>query len=68
MGFKAPVIVWDYSSKTEICRLSLHKVAVQSVAFSPSGKYLATLGGSDDGTVVIWDMDPGRTRRNDLLY
>jgi len=57
MGFKAPVIVWDYSSKTEICRLSLHKVAVQSVAFSPSGKYLATLGGSDDGTVVIWDMD-----------
>merc|ERR550514_1890893 len=30
MGFKAPVIVWDYASKSEVCRLSLHKVAVQA--------------------------------------
>ena len=48
MGFKADVIVWDFSERSLYCRFSLHKVHVQAVAFSPNDKYLATLGGLDD--------------------
>jgi len=56
MGFKADVIVWDYEAKTLYCRLILHKVKVEALAFSPDGTYLASLGGQDDGSVVIWDV------------
>lgn len=48
MGFKADVIIWLFDGKELYCKLTLHRVKVQAVAFSPSDKYLATLGGSDD--------------------
>lgn len=48
MGFKADVIVWQFSERGLYCRLTLHKVKVQALAFSPSDKFLATLGGQDD--------------------
>lgn len=56
MGFKADVIVWNFSDKSIYSRFTLHKVRVQAVAFSPNDKYLATLGGRDDN------------RYNALLY
>ena len=48
-----------------------HRVKIQALAFSPSNKYLATLGGSDDNkcittictsilqlnSIVIWDLE-----------
>ena len=37
-------------------RLKLHKVLVQSLSFSFDEKYLASLGGQDDNTMVIWDV------------
>ena len=48
MGFKADVIVWQFAERELYCRLTLHKVKVQALAFSPSNKFLATLGGMDD--------------------
>jgi len=32
---------------------------VQSLAFSHDGKYLASLGGQDDNSLVIWDVETG---------
>ena len=43
-------------------RLKLHKVLIQSLSFSFDEKYLASLGGQDDNTLVIWDVSrPLRT-------
>lgn len=56
MGFKADVIVWDYETCTKYCLLTLHKVKVEALAFSPNDKYLVSLGGQDDNSVVIWDI------------
>jgi len=59
MGFPAVVIVWDVESGKVLHRLSLHKGKVQCVAFSPSGKFLATLGGEDDNKIAIWNLETG---------
>ncbi|XP_072497161.1 cilia- and flagella-associated protein 52 isoform X1 [Notamacropus eugenii] len=56
MGFKADVILWDYEKKELIARLSLHKGKIEGLAFSPNSKYLASLGGPDDGSVVVWSV------------
>ena len=57
MGFKADVILWDFNSQSMMARFSLHKVKVQALAFSPNDLYLATLGGRDDGTIVMWNLE-----------
>jgi WD40 repeat protein len=59
MGFPADVIIWDFEQRVERARLSLHKVAVASLSFSWNEKYLATLGGQDDNSLVIWDVETG---------
>jgi hypothetical protein len=41
-------------------RLKLHKVLIQSLSFSHDEKYLASLGGQDDNTLVIWDCESGK--------
>jgi len=58
-GFPADVIVWDFAERKEIHRLSLHKAAVQSLAFSMGDSYLATLGGRDDNALVVWNVSTG---------
>jgi WD40 repeat protein len=62
MGFLAPVLVWDLEARAIICSLSLHKVSVQALAFSPSGEFLATLGGEDDNNLVVWHVDVPNAR------
>lgn len=59
MGFPADVIIWDFAERKEIHRLSLHKVAVTSLSFSHNEMYLATLGGQDDNSLVIWEVERG---------
>lgn len=53
---QADIIIWDFAKRELIARLSLHKVTVQALAFSPSGKYLASLGGQDDNSVIVWNL------------
>jgi WD40 repeat protein len=38
-------------------KLPLHKVKVQALAFSPTTKFLASLGGQDDNSVIVWDLE-----------
>lgn len=56
MGFKADIIIWDFDARSIYATLKLHMVKVQAMAFSPSDMYLATLGGADDGSVVVWNL------------
>eukprot|EP01062_Namystynia_karyoxenos_P031385 TRINITY_DN2327_c0_g1_i4.p1 TRINITY_DN2327_c0_g1~~TRINITY_DN2327_c0_g1_i4.p1 ORF type:complete len:664 (+),score=248.70 TRINITY_DN2327_c0_g1_i4:80-1993(+) len=60
MGFQADICVFEYATRQLIFRLTLHKVKVQAVAFSADESYLASLGGQDDNTLVVWDLSTGR--------
>uniref|UniRef100_A0A8C5R5C0 Cilia- and flagella-associated protein 52 n=1 Tax=Leptobrachium leishanense TaxID=445787 RepID=A0A8C5R5C0_9ANUR len=56
MGFKGDIILWDYAKQEAFAKLTLHKVKVEALAFSPSERYLVSLGGQDDGSIVLWDV------------
>ncbi len=53
---KADIIIWDFATRQSYARLVLHKVKVQDLAFSPNDLYLFSLGGQDDGSVVVWNV------------
>ncbi|KAF5908072.1 cilia- and flagella-associated protein 52, partial [Clarias magur] len=57
MGFKADVIIWDYAKREIHARLVLHQAKVEALAFSPNEKYLVSLGGQDDGSIVVWNVE-----------
>lgn len=59
VSLKADVIIWDYETRSLRARLTLHKVKVEALAFSPNDAFLVTLGGQDDGSVVVWNVETG---------
>lgn len=56
------VIVWDYETRKIKGNHEIHKVRVEDVSFSCNSNYLISLGGRDDGNVVVWDI-----RSNDAI-
>ncbi|XP_071672676.1 cilia- and flagella-associated protein 52-like isoform X2 [Patagioenas fasciata] len=56
IGFKADIILWDFPKQELLARLSLHEGKVEGLSFSPRGIYLVSLGGQDDGRVMVWDV------------
>eukprot|EP00002_Diphylleia_rotans_P013043 TRINITY_DN253_c0_g1_i1.p1 TRINITY_DN253_c0_g1~~TRINITY_DN253_c0_g1_i1.p1 ORF type:complete len:608 (-),score=132.32 TRINITY_DN253_c0_g1_i1:424-2247(-) len=60
MGFKADIIVWDFEQRSILFRMNLHKVKVEALVFSPGETFLASLGGPDDNSMVIWDLATGQ--------
>jgi len=61
MGFRAPIIIWDYAKRSILHRMDLHKVKVQALAFSPNDTYLASVGGQDDCTTIVWNVKTGKS-------
>jgi WD40 repeat protein len=60
LGFQADVIVWDMETLEIVHRLRLHKVRVEAVAFSCNDKWLASIGGEDDNSLVVWNLETGK--------
>lgn len=56
---KVEIVLWDAKELKEKFRFKLHKVEVRALAFSPNDKYLVSLGGQDDPSVVVWDLETG---------
>ena len=50
------VIIWDYNERKMKSSHEIHKVRVEDLCFSCESNYLISLGGRDDGNVVIWDV------------
>ncbi|KZC13749.1 WD repeat-containing protein 16 [Dufourea novaeangliae] len=58
-GFKAMVIIWDYEKRKLKASYDMHKVRVEDVCFTRDERYLISLGGRDDGYIVVWDIQNG---------
>ncbi|KAL4707513.1 hypothetical protein ACJJTC_000265 [Scirpophaga incertulas] len=55
IGFKATAKVWDFKKRIAIGSHDLHKVRVEALAFSSDERYMISLGGRDDGSLVLWE-------------
>ncbi|CAN9510530.1 unnamed protein product [Ophioblennius macclurei] len=56
-GFKANIIIWDYAKRAVYTEFLLHMAKVESLAISPNDKYLVSLGGQDDGSIIVWNIE-----------
>jgi len=57
MGYKAAIHVYTLADHKLYATFTLHKVKIESLAFSCDSKLLYSLGGQDDGSVVVWDLE-----------
>lgn len=60
-GYAPRVLIFslkESSSDTPLVSISEHGFGVRAVAWSPDGKFLASLGTANDGFVFIWKVDP----------
>lgn len=62
LGSRCPIIVWEFGTGRAIAKYESHTMRVQSAAFSCCERFLMSLGGLDDGTVIVYDLD-----RNEVL-
>ncbi|XP_053987938.1 cilia- and flagella-associated protein 52 isoform X2 [Hylaeus volcanicus] len=58
-GFKAMVIIWDYEKREMKANYEVHKARVEDVCFTEDEQYLISLGGRDDGCILVWDIRNG---------
>lgn len=60
-GYAPRVLIFslkESSSDTPLVSISEHGFGVRAVAWSPDGKFLASLGTANDGFLFIWKVDP----------
>lgn len=56
---QAMVIIWNFEDQTIKGSHEIHKARVEDVCFTCESNYLISLGGRDDGNVVVWDVNKG---------
>ncbi len=57
VGFDKQVIVWDLARRARLATLNEHKDVIAAAAFSPDGKWFATMSSGHDCRAVIWDAE-----------
>ncbi|KAK0386619.1 hypothetical protein NLU13_6454 [Sarocladium strictum] len=60
-GYAPRVLIFslqDASSDTPLVSISEHAFGVRAVAWSPDGRFLASLGEANDGFLYVWKVDP----------
>eukprot|EP00940_MAST-03C_sp_MAST-3C-sp2_P002750 g2750.t1 len=65
MGFVADTIIWDLETLSIKHRLKLHKGSVVDCSFNNEDEFLATLGGRDDGRLIVWNVKIGKAIREE---
>ena len=55
--------MWDTATGKELCRFAGHRGWINSLAFAPDGKTLAS--GGADSTVLVWDISACLRKVND---
>lgn len=60
MGFKATMIIWDFATRLPLHQCTLHKGKVHAVSFNKTEDLLASVGGLDDNTIVVWNVAEGK--------
>ena len=50
------VIVWDAHELTAVGDHLLHHASVGAIGISPNDQYVASAGGPDDSTVLVWHI------------
>lgn len=53
-GHMPAVRVWDVAEHSQVAELQEHKYGVACVAFSPSAKYIVSVGYQHDMIVNVW--------------
>ena len=51
------VIVWSTSSKANVGSHLLHHASVAAIGISPNDRFVASAGGQDDPSILIWDIE-----------
>jgi len=54
--YQAMVIIWNYKERTIKSSYTLHKVNIEDLCFTCNSKFLVSLGGKDDGNIIVWDV------------
>lgn len=58
-GDNADIVLWDYTTKRAIFRLSEHDYEVSHLDFSHDDRLLISTGSQLDGKAFIWDTQNG---------
>ena len=56
-NLQVQVIIWDTASLTNVGSHLLHHASVAAIGISPNDRFVASAGGRDDPTILIWDID-----------
>ena len=54
-GHQPMVRVWDSEERVQVTEFDGHNFGVRCVSFSPSGRYLVSIGSQYDMMVNVWD-------------